>query len=113
MDDESAFRRKVAAALRDLARQVDALDTDALDWRISDGVLHVEFEDGGVVVLSQQVPTREIWLSAERRAWHFRARADDGAGDAAWVERDNGEALGAVLSGIFERALGNPVRLDG
>lgn len=64
MDDESAFRRKVAAVLRDLARQVDAIDTDALDWRIADGVLHVEVEGGGVVVLSQQVPTREIWLSA-------------------------------------------------
>lgn len=113
MDDESAFRRKVAAVLRDLARQVDAIDTDALDWRIADGVLHVEVEGGGVVVLSQQVPTREIWLSAERRAWHFRARADDGPGDGAWVERDTGEALGAVLSGIFSRAMGAEVRIEG
>ena len=44
--------------------------TDDLDARISDGVFQVDFEGGGTFVLSQQVPVRELWLSAFARAWH-------------------------------------------
>ncbi len=103
--DESSFRQAVRAALRDLSDQVDALDTDALDSRTSDGVFQVDFEGGGTFVVSQQVPVRELWLSAFARAWHFRAV------DGAWRERDTGEPLEQVLSTCFTRKLGMPVTL--
>jgi iron donor protein CyaY len=103
--DEPAFRQVVAAALKELARQLDALDSDDLDWKLTDGVLQVDFEGGGVFVLSQQVPVRELWLSAFSRAWHFRTAG------AGWTERDSGEALEAVLSAHFTRRLGVPVQI--
>jgi iron donor protein CyaY len=106
-DDETSFRHAVRASLRDLSAQVDQIDTDALDSRMSDGVFQVDFEGGGTFVVSQQVPVRELWLSAFARAWHFRLAQEA----EVWRERDSGELLEDVLSGCFTRKLGVAVRL--
>lgn len=106
MIDEQSFRTLVSAALKNLLAQFDAIDSDDLDNRISDGVLHTEFEGGGVFVLSQQVPVRELWLSAFSRAWHFRLT------DGRWFERDTSEPLEAVLSANFTKRLGAPIRIS-
>jgi iron donor protein CyaY len=103
--DEQHFRKIVGTALRALAAQVDEVDSDDLDPKLTDGVFQVDFESGGVFVLSQQVPTRELWLSAFSKAWHFCWR------DGAWFERDSGEPLEQVLSALFTRKLGSPVTL--
>lgn len=105
--DEQRFRQIVADALRNLSRQVDAIESDDLEGKLTDGVLQVDFEAGGVFVLSQQVPTRELWLSAMSKAWHF------GYADGRWTERDSGEPLEAVLSSLFTRKLGSNVQIQG
>ena len=101
--EEPKFRTIVSTALKDLFRQLDTIDSDAFETRYTDGVLQVDFEGGGVFVLSQQVPVRELWLSAFSRAWHFRYE------DGSWRERDTAEPLQAVLTGHFTRRLGFPV----
>ncbi len=100
MMEEPRFRSVVSAALKDLFRQLDTIETDAFETRYTDGVLQVDFEGGGVFVLSQQVPVRELWLSAFSRAWHFRYDA------GSWKERDSGEPLEAILSAHFSKRLG-------
>lgn len=105
MIEESAFRLQVQAALKHLASHIDTVESDDLDWKLSEGVLTVEFESGGVFVLSQQVPVRELWLSAYSRAWHFRNI------DGAWLERDTNEPMVAVLSTIFTRKLAFAVEI--
>ncbi|HJN75046.1 MAG TPA: iron donor protein CyaY [Myxococcota bacterium] len=97
---EQEFRRFVRDVLTDLFDQIDELDTDESDPVLSDGVVKVDFERGGTFVLSQQVPVQELWLSANRRAWHFRYE------DGAWLERDSGEAMLPLLSGLFAEKLG-------
>ena len=109
MIDESQFRQTVSAALKQLLNQFDAIDSDDLDNRLSEGVLQTDFEGGGVFVLSQQVPTRELWLSAFSRAWHFRL--ESGAAGNRWLERDTNEPLEAVLSANYTKRLGKPVRI--
>jgi CyaY protein len=101
--EEPRFRQIVREALKVLASQIDDVDDDGFDAKISDGVLSVEFEQGGVFVLSQQVPVRELWLSAFSRAWHFRWA------DGAWSERDTSASLESVLTDIWTRKLGRPV----
>lgn len=105
MIEETAFRSLVSAALKNLFAQFDAIDSDDLDNRFSDGVLQTDFEGGGVFVLSQQVPVRELWLSAFSRAWHFTHDA------GRWLERDTKEPLEAVLSANFTKRLGKPTRI--
>ena len=54
-------------------------------------------------MLSQQVPVRELWLSAYSRAWHFRWA------EGAWTERDSAQPLASVLTDIWSRKLGRPI----
>ncbi|MFZ5477267.1 MAG: iron donor protein CyaY [Myxococcota bacterium] len=103
--EEPRFRQIVASALKDLAKQVDAIDSDDFDAKLTEGVLQVDFEAGGVFVLSQQVPVRELWLSAFSKAWHFRWA------EGGWRERDTGEPLEKVLTELFTRKMGQAIAL--
>jgi CyaY protein len=103
--DDSAFRLGVSQALRALLDQVDAIDSDALESRLTEGNLQISFEAGGVFVLSQQTPTHELWLSANLRAWHFRRQG------GRWLERDTREPMDSLLSGLIGGKLGQLVDL--
>lgn len=102
---DPTFRQTVSRTLQNLLTQFDAIESDELDNRLSDGVLQTDFESGGVFVLSQQVPVEELWLSAFSRAWHFRLVG------GRWLERDSGEPLEAVLSAHFTKRLGLPITI--
>jgi CyaY protein len=106
LSDERAFRDAVSRTLGALIRQLDELDTDEIDARLTEGNVTTTFEQGGTFMLSQQTPTRELWLSANLRAWHFRW---DGA---RWVERDSGEPMDAILGRLYSEKLGLSVNLD-
>ena len=102
--DESSFREDVKKLLISLLDQLDDIDSDFHDPSMTDGNLHVVFEDGSTFVLSQQPPTREIWLSANFTAWHFAKK------DGAWLERDSNERLLDVLSTLFSGKLGMDIQ---
>ena len=104
MMDETEFRDAVKKALHTLLEQVDDIDSDEHDPSLSGGNLHVAFEDGSTFVLSQQPPTREIWLSANFTAWHFLSK------DGVWVERDSAEPMLTVLSTLFSDKLGMDIQ---
>ncbi len=106
--DEPAFRLLVDETLTALADQVDELDPDEIDSTLSYGVLKCLFESSGkTILLSQQVPLREIWLSANRSAWHFDQT------DGTWLERDTREPMLPILSKLFTEHLGEPVSFEG
>lgn len=107
---EPFFRARVAAALAALHDALDALEDDHMDLHLGEGALHATFESasgggGGPVLLSQQVPLRELWLSADRQAWHFRIQG------GRWVEKVSGQLLERALEPAFTRRLGLPVHL--
>jgi iron donor protein CyaY len=102
--DDGQFRMAVTQTLENLLAQVDEIDFDDLDPRLSPGNLQVLFEDtGSTFVLSQQTPTHELWLSANLTAWHFRRV------DGVWVERDTDELMGALLSRLFSEKVGHSI----
>lgn len=105
ISDERHFRGEVASALKSILAQLDEVDTDDMDARLSEGNLAVSFESGGTFVLSQQTPTRELWLSANLRAWHFRQV------EGRWLERDSGEPMAELLSRLFSDKLRSRVQL--
>lgn len=98
--DDGTFRLAAKQVLQALLAQVDDIDSDEHDPRLSDGNLAVSFESGGTFVLSQQPPCHELWLSANFTAWHFHRI------EGTWVERDSGESMTNVLSGLFSDKLG-------
>ena len=102
--DEASFRQAVKAVLISLLDQVDEIDSDDHDPSMTDGNLKVVFESGGTFVLSQQPPTKEIWLSANFTAWHFVRN------NGEWLERDSDEQMLDVLSSLFSDKLGMDIR---
>ena len=101
---DSQFRHLVKDALQRLFDQIDDLPTDDIDPMSSDGVIDVCFEDDSHFVLSQQVPTRELWLSANLTAWHFNWDGE------RWLERNSREEMLGLLNRLFSEKLGMPVR---
>ena len=102
--DDGQFRMAVTRALESLLAQIDDIDFDDLDPRLSPGNLQVLFEDtGSTFVLSQQTPTHELWLSANLTAWHFRRVG------GVWVERDSGEPMLDLLGRLFSEKIGQSI----
>jgi iron donor protein CyaY len=91
----------VEAALDDLAG--DGVETD-----IAEGLLTIEFEDGDPFVLNVNSPAQEIWLSANRRAWHFAP-----AGGTFVSTAGDREPLMAILGSLIGEKLGRTVVLGG
>ena len=102
-EHDADFRLAISELLEDLLDCVDDLEDDELDPRLTPGNLSVTFEDESVILLSQQTPTHELWLSANYTAWHFLRSG------GTWVERDSGAPLLDVLSKLFSEKLGETV----
>ena len=105
--DEQAFDKTADATLRALLAAVD--DLDGLEADLQMGVLSLEFEDGGKYVINSHRAARQIWMAAERSAWHF----DYDAGAARWVSAKSGDELWATVEAVLGRKLGAPVSLGG
>lgn len=102
--DDAAFRHTVGAVLDSFLEQADEIDAD-IDPRLTPGSFSITFEDGSVLMLSQQTPTHELWLSANYTAWHFRCEA------GTWKERDTGEDMCTILSTLLTDKLAQPTTL--
>lgn len=100
---EKAFE---ARALPELAALVEAFDafTDELFAELAGDVLSVEFNDETRYVINSHVAARQIWLAAERSAWHFDAHPDQ-----RWLDRRTGSELWSTVGELLSKKLGRPV----
>ncbi|MFT5685410.1 MAG: iron donor protein CyaY [Myxococcota bacterium] len=102
-ENETGFRHAVGTLMAELLDQFDELEDDELDPRLTGGNLSVTFGDDSVILLSQQTPTHELWLSANYTAWHFLCI------EGIWVERDTDEPMLDILSRLFSEKLDESV----
>ncbi len=113
------FEESARRALMAVESALDALADDSLDSDLAGSVLTIEFETGDRFVLNTNAPALEIWLSANRRAWHFAPRAGGGGGGGGgggerWTSTAaGGEELLACLSRLVGEKLGRTVTLGG
>jgi CyaY protein len=103
MTSESDFIAAADATLDAIAAALDvaqaASDAD-FDWSHQDGILQIEGNDGGKLIVNRHVPNREIWVAARSGGFHFAAR------DGRWRDTRNGEELGAALARLIEAHTG-------
>jgi CyaY protein len=91
-----------------LERLEHALEGLELDFeRKEGGVLEIEFDDGGKMIVNRHSAARELWVAARSGGFHFRW---DGS---AWRDTRSGEEFFAALSALLSRELGRGVRLLG
>jgi CyaY protein len=98
-----------ARAFPELSALVDALDalSDELFAELAGDVLTIEFEDQTRYVVNSHLAARQIWLAAERSAWHFDVNAE-----GRWLDRRTGAELWAKLQELLTQKLGRPISLQ-
>lgn len=106
--DESTYYRHAKTAFTKVEDALDALEEGAVDFERSGDVLTIVFSNGKKCVLNTQRPTRQLWLAADARAWHFSF--DEGRG--TWLDdKGLGIELFAQLSDIVKAQFGKPLAL--
>lgn len=107
---EKEFELAADATLRALDKAL--VDESDLEVELSMGILSIEFGDGTKFVVNSHRAARQIWMAADRAAWHFdlAEAGADGAG-GRWVATKTGEDLHATLSATIGKRLGRAIQL--
>jgi len=107
---ETEYDARAGSELRALTAALDRLEASlpagGFEVELEGDILRVEL-DGLRCVINTQRAARQLWMAAERQAWHF----DWDPAAAAWIVRRTGDELWATLRGLLERRLGYPVSL--
>lgn len=104
--ERNQFLHLADACLERVATACEGFDPDELDFRLSDGVLTLEFADGARFVLNRQTATDQMWLAAGARAWHYGWNA----AVERWQDDRDGHDLLERLAAVVGEKLGRPVR---
>jgi len=70
--DEATFQGLAAQAIARVRRALDEQDPDVVECVPDADVVKIAFPQGLPFVMNTQRPVREVWLAADRKAWHFR-----------------------------------------
>jgi len=103
--DEREFDKLADAALRALMDTLSELDDVEADLQL--GVLGVEFPDGTKYVINSHRAARQVWMAAERSAWHFDYTPES----RTWVAPKNGDELFSTVEAVVGRKLGRAVSI--
>src|SRR5580704_13790494 len=104
--DETTYQKLVDSAFRAIGDAFEDVDADAVDCEVAGDVVTLTMRGGKRCIVNTQRPTRQIWLAAGSRAWHFswdeKARSwndDKGRGDELFstIARVVKEETGAEL----------------
>jgi CyaY protein len=69
--EESTYQKLAESALHELETLLDDVDAEDVDVERAGDVLTLTFRNKKKCVINTQRPTRQIWLAADARAWHF------------------------------------------
>lgn len=101
--DETRYQQFADEAFRALETMLADVDAEAVDVERSGDVLTLTFADGKKCVINTQRPTRQIWLAANARAWHFSY--DEGG--ATWLDdKGRGVELFSQVAAIVKEHAG-------
>lgn len=98
--DDRTFTTLTDEVMRRVLKALDQMDPDVVEAAMEAGVVKIAFPSGPPYVLNTQRPVREVWLAADRHAWHFRY---DGA---KWIDGKTGDELYARLSQLLSKKTG-------
>jgi CyaY protein len=107
MMDEPTYQKLADAAFRAIGDAFEDIDPEAVDCEVAGDVVTLTLRGGKRCVVNTQRPTRQIWLAANARGWHFSWDAQG----ARWLDdKGHGDELFATLARIVKEATGEDVR---
>jgi CyaY protein len=71
MLDEPRYQKLADAALHRIERAAGDFDPDVVDCELAGDVLTITLRGKTKCIVNTQRPTRQIWVAAAARAWHF------------------------------------------
>ena len=105
---EDEYEARALPELRALVNTLDALDLPGVECELSSDILTLELQGGARYVINSHRAARQIWMAAERSAWHF----DWDSERSAWIAKKTGDELWDTLSRVLSTKLGTPVTLS-
>jgi CyaY protein len=69
--DETRYQKLADTALGAIESMLEDVDAETVDFERAGDVITIAFANGKKAVVNTQRPTRQIWLAASARAWHF------------------------------------------
>ena len=106
--NETEYEKLAYPELAALVRALDALESEDFEAELASDILNVEFSDGTKYVVNSHRAARQIWMAADRSAWHFDWIADE----RRWVAAKTGDELWSTLARVLEKKLGRPIALE-
>jgi CyaY protein len=103
---EKDFQTRAFPELKALVEALDAVPEVSAE--LGGDVLTIELEEQKTYVVNTHLAARQIWLAAERSAWHFDYTADTDR----WIDRKSGAELWDTLRAVLSRKLGKPIALE-
>jgi CyaY protein len=104
---EDDYEARAYPELSALVSALDALDLPGVECELSSDILTLELEGGARYVVNSHRAARQIWMAAERSAWHFDWEQERGA----WIAKKTGDELWSTLSRVLSHKLGRKVEL--
>jgi CyaY protein len=104
---ESDYDSVAQPELQALITSLDAIASDEIEAELASDILTIEFTDGTRYVINSHRAARQIWLAAERSAWHFDFRP----AQKDWVAGKTGDELWSTLTRLISEKLGEPLTL--
>ena len=101
--DESTYQALADKAFRTIGDAFDAVDTDLADCEIAGDVVTLTLKGGKRCIVNTQRPTRQIWLAANARAWHF---SWDGAASRWLDDKGHGDELFSTIARVVKEGAG-------
>jgi len=100
--DESRYQKIADEILGRIEAMFEDVDADEVDVERAGDVVTLAFRNGKKAVVNTQRPTRQIWLAADARAWHFSF--DEASG--VWLDDKgkNVELLAQLAAIVKEQA---------
>jgi CyaY protein len=104
---EDEYEARALPELRALVDAFDGLDLDEPEAELASDILTLEFSDGTRYVVNSHRAARQIWMAAERSAWHFSWDPSKGR----WIAAKTGDELWGTLERVISAKLGRSVAL--
>jgi CyaY protein len=104
---EAQYEELAEPELKKLLDAFDELETEPIDAELESGILTLEFSDDTRYVINSHRAARQIWMAAERSAWHF----DWNPEKKRWIAEKTQDELWETLAAALTKKLGHPVRL--
>jgi CyaY protein len=85
-----------------LITALDEVDYDGVEAELENDIITLELPEGPDYVINSHRAARQIWMAAERKAWHF----DYDPGEGCWLSDKGREELWATVTSALRRKFG-------